>query len=233
MNIVTVASDPNNPGLQQLQRSCDHFGYNLIILVDSACEWGRQQIGVYNWAKQNPGVSYVYVDGYDTFFVGPPEELKKNIDSYKCKMLVSGEGVIFPNPLWEDGYDDCESPWKYVNGGCYWTTTDYFVKLIEGSSYMTATGIYSFGKLQGYNDQDWLTIMHLALRKDVKIDTQCKMVQPLCRIFFGPQSTDDNPDFTMDYKAKRLINNYTGEKPVILHGNGGAVGHMKNIYEMI
>jgi hypothetical protein len=93
--------------------------------------------------------------------------------------------------------------------------------------------MYSFGKLQKWNDQDWLAVMHLCFRKYIKIDTKCEMVQPLCRIFFKAQSTDDNPDFTMDYKEKRLINNYTKSKPVILHGNGGAVQLMGNIYGMI
>lgn len=229
MKCVTVASDPNNPGLKQLQRSCDHFGYELIILVDGACEWGRQQIGVYNWAKNNPGVSYVYVDGYDTFFVAPPEELEQKIKDRNCKMIVSGEGVVFPTPFYGDGFDDSGSPWNWINGGCYWTTTDYFVRLVEGSNYMTANGIYSFGKLQGWNDQEWLSVMHLCFRKDIKIDTQCEIVQPLRRTLWGVAPPNPDPDFRIG--DSRLINVVTNSKPVIIHGNGGIP--MDKIYRLI
>jgi hypothetical protein len=229
MKIVTVASDDNHPGLRQLKRSCDHFGYELIVLHDPSVEWGRQQIGVYHWAKQNPGVSYVYVDGYDTFLLAPPEELEQVIKSYDCKMLVSGEGVIFPSPFWGKGCDDSGSPWNWVNGGCYWSTTDYFVYLIEGSDYMTANGIYSIGKLRGWNDQDWLTLMHLAFRKDVKIDTRCEMVQPLRRTLYG----DNTPRHETDFKIEgdRLVNVITNSKPVIIHGNGGIP--MGKYYDLI
>lgn len=230
MKIVTVASDPNHPGLKQLQRSCDHFGIELVQLVGDV-SWGHQQGMVYVWAKEHPNEDYMYLDGYDTFVVTDMEEIEKKYHNYDCKMLVSGEGVVFPNAFWGDGYDDSGSIWNYVNGGAYITNTDYFVKVCDGTSYNTTDGIYSMGKLQQFNDQEWLTILALAFRKDVKIDTNCEVFQTLRRTFDTPPPVDENPDFTIDYENKRLINNHTKTTPSIIHGNGGVP--LNKIYELI
>jgi hypothetical protein len=237
IKVIATTNDVNNTGFRQLIRSMQHFGinYEIINLNDSGHgAWARNYEALYEWCKtQDPNQEFLYTDGFDTFFVAGMDELEPKLRKFNCKMLVSGEGVAFPSPHLGDGYDDCDSPWKYVNAGGFFTTCGYFTHLIESSSFMTMDGVYSFGKLQKINQQDWISMMHLLFRKDIQVDTNCEIFQPLCRIFFGAESTDDNPDFTMDYEKNRLMNNHTKSQPVILHGNGGAVQFMKNIYEMI
>jgi hypothetical protein len=230
MKVVTVASDANNLGLKQLQRSCEHFDIELVKLIGDV-QWGHQQEMVYQWAKEHPNEEYIYLDGYDTFVITDIKEIENKYRQYNCKMLVSGEGVIFPNLFWGDGYDDSGSIWNYVNGGAYITNTDYFVKLCDGTSYNTVNGIYGFGELRKFNDQEWLTILALAFRRDIKIDTNCEIFQTLRRTFDAPPLVENNPDFTIDYVNKRLINNHTKSTPSIIHGNGGVP--LNKIYEFI
>lgn len=231
MEVVMVTTDHQHNGLKQLIRSLDHFGIDHNVITSNSQKedaWARSIELVYHWAKENPNKEFIYVDAWDNFFVAGLGEIKEKIHAYDCKMLLSGEGVVFPTPYLKDGFDDSGSIWNYVNGGGFWTNTDYFVWLIESSNFLTADGIYSFGKLQKWNQQEWLSVMHLIFRKDIKIDTKCEVFQTLRRTFDVAYKPEENPDFTV---SDRLINNHTGGKPCIIHGNGGT--DMSSIYKML
>lgn len=234
MEVVAVTNDLEQFGFKQLIRSLKHFniGYEVINpQIGKEQAWARNYEYVYEWCKtQPPELEFLLTDGWDTFFVSGMDEIEEKYRKHNCKMLVSGEGVVFPSPHLGDGYDDSGSIWNYVNAGGLITTCGYFVHLIDRSCFMTMDGVYSFGKLQKINQQDWLAMMHLMFRKDIKIDTNCEIFQPLRRTFDDPPPMiGNNPDF--EIKDKRLVNVVTGSTPIIIHGNGGIP--LTEIYKLI
>jgi hypothetical protein len=232
MKVVMVTTDREHNGIKQLIRSLENFNIEYVI-IDSIYikedAWARSIELAYRWAKENPGQEFIYVDAWDNFFLDGIDVIGEKIKAYNCKMLLTGEGIVFPTPYLESGFDDSGSIWNYVNGGGFWTNTDYFVWLIENSNFLTADGIYSFGKLQKWNQQEWLSVMHLMFRKDIKIDTRCDVFQTLRRSFDPPEPLDNHSDFLLE--NGRVINKHTNSVPSIIHGNGGV--NMEPVYKLL
>ncbi len=58
MKIITIASDANFPGHQQLIRSLQHFNYDYDVMI-TPFEFGRQMKTIYQWCKANWDGSYI------------------------------------------------------------------------------------------------------------------------------------------------------------------------------
>ncbi len=201
MKIITIASDANFPGHQQLIRSLNHFNYDYDVMI-TPFEFGRQMKTIYQWCKANWGC-FLYTDAYDTFALAGPDELQNlcvsRIYLPECQMMVSAEKACYPHPEMAARYPATKSDWKYVNGGGFISTCEYFCKLYEDGTHDTET-----------NDQVWLAEQFLKRQDEIIIDNNCDIFQTI--------AFEGIADFS--YQEKRMINRKTGSKPIFIHGNG-------------
>lgn len=215
MKIISVTSDRHNEGYLQLERSLKHFGYDYEH-IQAPFQFGGQMQYVYEWCKANWGW-FLYTDGWDTFALAKPDEIKI---PHGCKLLISAEKNCYPHAEKASRYPDCETDWKYCNGGGFISECEYFVKIYEETHQ------------PGQNDQDWLTECYLLNRPEIQLDTKCDVFQTI--------AFEGNGDFSRVLVDKsdgvwqdtlRVKNNKTGSMPVIFHGN--AHTPMDKIYKLL
>lgn len=212
MKVITVSSDRNNEGCKELQRSLKYFGYDFEH-IDASFKFGGQMQHVYNWCKANWGW-FIYTDAWDTFALAEWDD--KFLPE---KMLISAEKNCYPHKEKASRYPGCETEWKYVNGGGFITTCEYFWKLYEESH------------KQDDNDQDWLTEVFLAGKS--QLDTGCNVFQTI--------AFESDKDFSRRIEPTkhngqwpdnvRLYNNFTKSMPLFIHGN--AKTKMDKIYRLL
>lgn len=211
MKIITVSSNTDNPGHLQLKRSLDHFGYDYHVIIHPF-EFGRQMKVIYEWCKANWGW-FLYTDAWDTFALGKMPQLPE------CQMLISTEKACYPHPEWAARYPANDSPWKYVNGGGFVTTCEYFVKIYEDGSHQTES-----------NDQAWLAEQFLKRQDEIKLDYECRVFQTIAF------EAEDDFEYLTNIAPKNkwegmLFNKVTHSFPVFIHGNGHT--DMKHIYRLL
>ena len=200
MKVVTVISDTGHPGYLQMLRSAKEHDIEVISL-ERPVRWGLQQQWIYEWAKTmtDPDMLFMYLDGYDTFFLSGAEEIKSKLP--KCDMYLHPEKVCFPDPSIESRYPLHASPWRFVNGGGYITTVGFYRDLYEKQH------------TENINDQTWLSEMFLQKKGAIEIDHMCSIFQPLAPWVDGVVAPVGD--------IKRVFNTVTQSMPVVIHGNGG------------
>jgi hypothetical protein len=224
MKAITVSSDRTNPGCKELQRSLKHFGYDFDH-IDAPFEFGGQMKHVYEWCKANWGW-FIYTDAWDTFALAEWDD-----KLLPDKMLISAEKNCYPHAEKASRYPECKTEWKYVNGGGFLTTCEYFVKIYEESHQPDS------------NDQDWLTEVFLAGKAD--LDTKCVVFQTIAfegkedfsRYVERTQYTEAGTPFDIirhdgNWPDRlRMRNNFTNSLPIFIHGN--AHTPLDKIYKLL
>jgi hypothetical protein len=225
VKVITVVSDRNNDGFRQLERSLKYYGYDLDVLLHPF-EFGGQMKHVYHWCKNNWGL-FLYTDGWDTFALGPASELMEKFNRMDCDMLISAEKNCYPLRETASLYPECDSQWRYVNGGGFMGKCETFAEMFEDGTHATV-----FEK----NDQQWLAEQYCRRHKDgrVKLDTGCEIFQTIA--FEGPndfgREVSEIPEYDNHWKDQvRLVNKHTGSKPIFIHGNGHTP--MDKIYKLL
>jgi len=127
---ISVVSNPEHPGARRLARSAAFWGWDhSFILKQDQLDlkppytvwypsYRAEQLGQLDYIRQNEPEFLVYVDGYDTVFTGPPQEL-----SFKKGLLTfGGDTVLFPekpqmDALFPEVAREC---FRYINCGTIW-----------------------------------------------------------------------------------------------------------------
>lgn len=214
MKVITVVSDTNNDGFNQLKRSLDYFGYTLDVLIHPF-QFGGQMKHVYEWCKNNWG-TFLYTDGWDTFALAYPDEVLRKYNSLNCRMLISAEKNCYPVKQTADLYPtkDIETEWKYCNGGGFIGDCEMFVEMYEDGL---------IDKVHERNDQQWLAEQFINRHnKGVVLDTGCEIFQTVAfegEDDFARLAISENK-YQHGWKDRlRLLNKKTNSTPCFLHGN--------------
>lgn len=219
VKFITTASDPNQPGLQKLIKSLDHFGWDSLILIAPWRGYASKFIETYNYLKsgaEDDTDLIVYSDSYDSLVLCSPDEVvEKYLSNFSPKILYYAERAAWPYDQWTHLYPKVENtPYKHLNGGGFIGTPKQYIDLVE----------IDFPEFSAqFNDQVhsaklFLTQNHKA---NIVLDNYCKIFQ--CTGHAGPE------DFK--YENGRVINNITGEKPCFIHFNGHSF--IQDIYDLL
>lgn len=174
----------------------------------------REGLAAGSIAPQDP---VMLVDGWDTALVGPAEEFIRKMASEPYagrRVWYAGERIIGPDfflaPRIDAIYPDLGTPWRYPNAGCVAGRAEHVLAF-------TQELLAHFP--DGGNDQEQLHLHLLRLGERGEeppawVDARCGLFQ--CLYEAEPQWDVEGADT----ETPRLRNRSTGERPVLLHGNG-------------
>jgi len=163
------------------------------------------------------------IDGWDCALVGPAEEFIEKMASPPFSLQkvpwYAGERICGPdffkaNRI-DDVYGDPQTPWKYPNAGAMCGRALEVLQLVQ--DLLGGSGDVPFP--EDGNDQGRLHdhLLELGERGDpvpYRVDSRCSIFQ--CLYEAEPQWELED----LNTAQPRLRNKLTGEKPVVLHGNG-------------
>lgn len=150
----------------------------------------------------------IYSDGADTFFT-------KTFEPPKGVIIYSAEKAVWP-PVEElrNKYNDFYekhlhilSPWKYLNAGNCCGPIPLLIEFYER---------YGLNKHDSNVNGQWQIAEALLKACDedfpIYLDIECK--------YFQTTGFEYPGDFSLDEQSLGIINNITGSRPSVLHGNG-------------
>lgn len=240
IKIVTLSTDTQHPGWLNFKASLDKFGYDYHLIEQQMPPgqthvFGTQMPLVYKYVKSLHKTEYthvIYCDAWDTVAMAGPEELEakcyalEKLMSLRCNdpnglsFFGSAEKACFPKPELASQYPHVLSPWKYVNGGGWMGSIDYFCYIYEKSPAV------------GVNDQLWLAERFLESKNGpdgwrYTLDYRCAI--------FQTTGFENTGDFGYAHNSEegeygRLINFRSDELPIFIHGNGRT--NMDKIYDL-
>lgn len=204
VKLITVCTDPNDAGLQQLKRSLDEYKWNYEILV--APEWkgfGTKLLTVYAYLQNTDVDAIFFCDAYDCVVLATMEEALSEIeDNYGLdKMVFSAERGCWPKPDYAKYYEPIlEHGYNFLNSGLYYAPKEFYIKLLD--KYMP-----DFES----DDQMYFTDKYLFEGgSKIVLDQNCEVFQSYSFI-------QDDDYF---YGEGVLHNLKTKTIPILIHGNG-------------
>jgi hypothetical protein len=205
-NILHGAEKPLLDSLTKHGYEYDFYLYGFIF--------GQQYDIIANYAKNYKGEAthILYTDAWDTLAIAGQEELIRKFKSMECKMLISTEKACFPFADRAVLYPECNSQWKYINGGGCLFEIEYMKELVERHSFKS-----------DYIDPDWLLTCYLANQNNIKLDTNCEIFQTIGHSNREEWEIEDK-NFGLvgffDSHEMRIKNKATQTYPIFIHGNG-------------
>lgn len=215
-----------------LQRCAHLLGYHFQFcgLGDKWVGWGTKLVQYERALARDlqqggiaPDDPVLLIDGWDCALVGPAEEFQLKMASppYAEHRVpwYAGERICGPDFFKAtriDGvYPDPQTPWRYPNAGCMCGRAEPVLQLIR--DLLAGSGAEGFP--EDGNDQGRLHehLLELGERGDpvpLMVDSRCGIFQ--CLYEREPQWDVE----TEDVVVPRLRNRLTGERPIVLHGNG-------------
>jgi len=221
-----------------LQRSAVLLGYRFELcgLGQPWIGWGTKLVQYQKSLERDlrsgdmhPDDPVMLIDGWDCMLIGPASEFQHKMAMAPYAMdpvvpWIAGERICGPDFFKASRIDavtpDLLTPWRYPNAGAMCGRAsgllDFVKDLLAGSR---ASG--SEGFAQEGNDQDRLH-EHLLELGEAGEPLPC-MVDSRCGIFQCLYEAE--PQWRMEEDAgaallPRLRNILTGERPIVLHGNG-------------
>lgn len=204
---ITTASDI--PKCAQLKRSLEYFGWPYHFIEHEWRGFGDKVLKTYEYLKANPDIThFFYSDAWDTFALSTMEEALRKIPN-KDIILFSAERACYPHGEKAVLYPETDSPWKYLNGGGWFASSELFCKMVEAvTPHFTDV------------DQVYFTDRFLEGTHGIVLDNNCTVFQTIAFC----------PDSDFDLKAKP-INTVTKTTPTFWHGNGHTP--MPHIYKLL
>lgn len=158
MKILSVFDDRSK--ITELQRSLDYFNLDYELIFRQWKGFGSKLHGVYEYLREHIDCKeFMFVDAYDSFFVGVPE----------FKEIVSAEVNCWPDAELSNQYQNINFRFPYVNSGGYMMTRERFMTLFENDR-----------PSEDCDDQRWLTKQ--VLNNNIPIDNNCDVFQTLCGV---------------------------------------------------
>lgn len=190
--VFTIATEMK-PTLEALIKSCTGK-VNLDLTMHS----GKWDWGVWlDWQKEkcqeNPDENMVFVDAYDTLFIGDAKELDEEVSRWD--LIHSTCKNCWPIPAREKFYPEVPGPWKYLNS-CGPAGTGHAIEraLDYGMSHFP----YPHPLLNRDNDQRFWTDVYLSGYGE--LDWRCEIWQDL-------HLASDNDLGIKDGRIKNLVHN--------------------------
>ena len=193
MKVLTVADNRSKCSI--LEQSLKTFGWDYEIIEGNWVGYSTKLHGIYAYLKAHPNLKdFIFTDAFDTMFIQEPKNFKPIAENF-----VSGE-----TNCWTGKHDTetaklftSTEKFKYPNSGGFYMQSDFFIKLFEEHTPQETD-----------DDQAWLIQMVLAY--NIVVDTNCATFQTLYEVKPNEFRVADG----------KLINNWTGTAPLVIHGNG-------------
>lgn len=145
------------------------------------------------------------MDAFDVVVTAPLQEVERRFIELQHPWVFNAEQSCWPDAGMEDRYPPCETPWRFLNAGCFMAEIEYFRKAAFRFNF---SGVDIWG-----DDQRFYTRLFLENPGLIKLDHRCELFYTL----FSPGFI--GWDYTMS--GGRVENVLTGTQPLIIHGNGG------------
>ena len=209
--LITTVSNPQHNGYKMLVKSLEKFGWDWEICGTEYHAFGSKMVNAYNYAKQTDCTHLFIVDAYDVVALASMDEVLRKIKDQNI-LLWNAERNAWPYEQWGILYPDCDTPYRYLNGGVAFVEVSRFIRMFEANPIT-----------HGDNDQVILAKAYLTEREwyDMRLDTGCVVFQTLCGTNWDE----------FEFKDGRIMNKETGTYPCFVHGNG--LAPMNKIYELI
>lgn len=121
LKAFSVVSDVDHPGAERLRRSAAYWGWDHTFIKQEKGwrpTYGAEQEGQLQALSRFSPEFFIYVDGWDTVFTGPPQELPLE----RGKLFFGGDTVCYPEgSKLEDAFPSVGlEEFRYVNCGTIW-----------------------------------------------------------------------------------------------------------------
>jgi hypothetical protein len=169
-----------------------------IIGNGEVFSWYGRISSLYQWCLKHPNQKVLCVDGYDTCCVS---SLEKDIQFNWDELTFSAEANCWPDKNLEPQYPQCDTKYRFLNGGVWFGLTNSYCKMIDDN-----------GLLLGIDEQgtDQLAYTKAYINNvNISLDHKCQV----CHNLF--LSNDDYEINQGTYRVKS-----TGSLPIVVHGNG-------------
>jgi hypothetical protein len=216
MKFVTVASE-TKPGLEILQRSCEHFNIPLEVLGMGSRYRGNgtKMIVLLNYLETLQTSELVlFTDAYDSFFVKPIDDIETKLEASNGQVLFSCEdnyyyrlqGLrhFFENPFYKKKYPESKSkysPYRYLNSGGFVGSAVDLIAVLRGA------------QIAGNMTSDQANL-HKYL-----VDQPGKIALDYDHEVFTNYGKHSRPE-RFSIEGGQLMNNLTGAKPYLFHFPG-------------
>lgn len=193
---------------RKFRESASRFNYDVLNVSKEKRHVGNAAVLrlLYEAYKQLSG-PVIYADGADTFFLN-------TVQVPADKILYSTEKAVWPpsqkmHAAWASFYPDAiPTPWAYLNGGSYCGPAELIAEFFERYIIPNLHSVTDDGQAQGVQAIAMMDAKHEGL--PIELDVFCEQFQTI--------AFSDPGDFSTHGGV--LVNNLTGSKPALIHGNG-------------
>lgn len=203
--LITTASDLSHPGLQMLRKSLDKYNWPYEVISSEYQAYGSKMVNAYKYAKSCNETHLFIVDAYDVVVFDTMDKAIERMP--KGKIVFNAEKSCWPYSEWVSRYPECNTPYRFLNGGCAFVEVQEFIRMFEENPIA-----------HGDNDQVNLAEIYLSGKYDFVLDTNCEVFQTYCHV-------------EQDEFGQYMHNLKTGTEPIFIHGNGGT--NMQPVYDFI
>jgi hypothetical protein len=155
----------------------------------------------------------MFTDAGDAFVMAGADEIVEKWQAYGCPVLMSAEQSLYPWGL-EEKWAASEAtrppappPWQYPNGGGWIGRREQLESLLKFA--LDSEGEEAQSK--------WISA-YCSGRYNFQLDSSC--------LIFQTMSGDNG---ALEWEHHRLVNKYTGSRPVVVHFNG-KLGGIQDFY---
>lgn len=202
LHICTYAS-PYRRGVGQLETSCKALGVKLHVLglekpYRGFCD---KFLAVQEFIKKLPEQDIVlFLDGYDTLLLAPPEEIVEKFLAIAAPIVVSAERESYPDGSLAVLYPPSPTTFRYVNSGLYIGFVGALRKFFKALSPFQA------------EDDDQALMAHFFLDHsgEMVLDTHCQLFLNTAHLGVDELATE----------GRRVFLRETETQPIAIHGNG-------------
>lgn len=169
----------------------------------------------------DPETILLVMDGYDTLFNTPPDQILDIFKSKNTRILFSTEKLYtYQYGQFQHKYDQIESKYRYINAGTYMGYAgDLLQMLIE---------LFDPSIIPADIDQGLMGIWiynNFENPFKVQLDTNCEIFWVTSGDWFELKGIAND--------GKEIINPYTNTKPFIIHNTGNSAPIQYETYEAV
>jgi len=199
------------------------YRYQMVGLGEKWLGWGTKLILFERSLRRGIGKDIaaddpvLLVDGWDCALVGPADEFREKLDGpvfARRSIWYAGERICGPDFFLASRldaiYPDIATPWRYPNAGAMCGRAQDVLRFLQD----LLQDLPEDGDDQKRLHLHLLAVAEAGNEPPAGIDSECGIFQ--CLYEAEPQWDIED----VETQIPRLRNRTTGERPVLLHGNG-------------
>uniref|UniRef100_A0A224XJ30 procollagen-lysine 5-dioxygenase n=1 Tax=Panstrongylus lignarius TaxID=156445 RepID=A0A224XJ30_9HEMI len=215
--VFTVATDETD-GYKRFMRSAEVFDIPVQVLgMHEKWEGGNMnyrggghKVNLLRSAlepyKDDANMKVLFTDSYDVIFLGGADQIVERFLELDSRLVFSAEVFCWPDEDLASQYPVTESPYKYLNSGGLIGYAKDLYELLDS-------------KRLKNKDDDQLYYTNLFLDKELREKYRMRLDHK-AKIFQNIHGAENDLKLETDVQESYLENILTGNKPLVLHGNG-------------